>query len=295
MAFTFEQKLYRDPIVHSENTNYQQIILTKEQGDLRMFLDGQLQFSSSDEYRYHETLVHPALSAAERKENVLILGGGDGLAIRELRKYDEVKHITLVDLDPRVVELARTNPAIAELNGQAFEDERVEVINQDAFTFMEKSDEFYDVILVDLPDPNNESLNKLYTLEFYQLLRNHLPPGGTMMVQSTSPTFATEVYWTIDKTIKAAGLQTENLHVDVPSFGDWGFVLASRNELSLSELTLQVETKFLTDEVLKGLGAFGKDTDALITDQIGNEVELEVNTLINPILIQKYEKAWSTY
>lgn len=295
MAFTFEQKLYRDPIVHSENTNYQQIILTKEQGDLRMFLDGQLQFSSSDEYRYHETLVHPALSAVERKENVLILGGGDGLAIRELRKYDEVKHITLVDLDPRVVELARTNPAIAELNGHAFEDERVEVINQDAFTFMEKSDEFYDVILIDLPDPNNESLNKLYTLEFYQLLRNHLPPGGAMMVQSTSPTFATEVYWTIDKTIKAAGLQTENLHVDVPSFGDWGFVLAAREELSLSDLTLQVETKFLTDEVLKGLGAFGKDTDATITDQAGNEVELEVNTLINPILIQKYEKAWSTY
>ncbi|WP_409252351.1 polyamine aminopropyltransferase [Bacillus sp. SCS-153A] len=295
MAFSFEQKLYRDPIVHSENTNYQQIILTKEQGDLRMFLDGQLQFSSSDEYRYHETLVHPAMAAADKKENVLILGGGDGLAIREVRKYEEVKQITLVDLDPRVIELARTNPAIAELNGHAFEDERVKVINQDAFTFMERSDEFFDVILVDLPDPNNESLNKLYTLEFYQLLRNHLPPGGAMMVQSTSPTFATEVYWTIDKTINAAGLQTENLHVDIPSFGDWGFVLAAREEPSLSELTLKVETQFLTEEVLKGMGAFGKDTDSFITEQDGSVVDLEVNTLINPILIQKYEKAWSTY
>ncbi|TYS17984.1 polyamine aminopropyltransferase [Rossellomorea vietnamensis] len=295
MAFSFEQKLYRDPIVHSENTNYQQIILTKEQGDLRMFLDGQLQFSSSDEYRYHETLVHPAMAGADRKENILILGGGDGLAVRELRKYDEIRHITLVDLDPRVVELAKENPSIAELNGQAFEDERVEVINEDAFNYMEKSTDLYDVILVDLPDPNNESLNKLYTLEFYQLLRNHLPPGGTIMVQSTSPTFATEVYWSIDKTIQAAGLNTANLHVDVPSFGDWGFVLASREKPSLSELDIEVETKFLTDEVLNGLGAFGKDIDSSITDENGKEVKLEINTLINPNLIQKYEKAWTTY
>jgi spermidine synthase len=295
MAFSFEQKLYRDPIIHSENTNYQQIILTKEQGDLRLFLDGQLQFSSSDEYRYHETLVHPTMAAAERKEKVLILGGGDGLAIRELRKYDEVKEITLVDLDPKVVELARTNPSISALNEHAFEDERVEVINQDAFTFLEKADEFYDVILVDLPDPNNESLNKLYTLEFYQLLRNHLPPGGAIMVQSTSPTFATEVYWTIDKTIQSAGLKTENLHVDVPSFGDWGFVLAGREDISLSNLDLKKETKFLTDTVLKGLGTFGKDIDSSITDKDGRSVELEINTLMNPVLIQKYEKAWSTY
>ncbi|MGF2618341.1 polyamine aminopropyltransferase [Rossellomorea vietnamensis] len=295
MAFSFEQKLYRDPIVFSENTNYQQIILTKEQGDLRMFLDGQLQFSSSDEYRYHETLVHPAMAGAERKENILILGGGDGLAIRELRKYDEVKHITLVDLDPRVVELAEENPAIAELNGHAFEDDRVEVVNQDAFNFMEKATDLYDVILVDLPDPNNESLNKLYTLEFYQLLRNHLPPGGTIMVQSTSPTFATEVYWSIDKTIEAAGMKTENLHVDIPSFGDWGFVLASREERSLADFEIEVETKFLTNELLKGLSTFGKDIDSRVTDENGDEVELEINTLINPNLIQKYEKAWTTY
>ncbi|WP_456272963.1 polyamine aminopropyltransferase [Bacillus sp. AK031] len=295
MAFSFEQKLYRDPIVHSENTNYQQIILTKEQGDLRMYLDGQLQFSSSDEYRYHETLVHPTMAAAKRKENVLILGGGDGLAIRELRKYDEIKNITLVDLDPKVVELARENPSISVLNEHAFEDERVEVINQDAFNFMETSKELYDVILVDLPDPNNESLNKLYTLEFYQLLRNHLPPGGAIMVQSTSPTFATEVYWTIDKTIGAAGLKTENLHVDVPSFGDWGFVLATREEVSLSGLSVNVETKFLTDRVLKSLGTFGKDIDSSIKTENGSETNLEINTLINPILIQKYEKAWSTY
>ena len=295
MAFSFEQKLYRDPIVYSENTNYQQIILTKEQGDLRLFLDGQLQFSSSDEYRYHETLVHTPMAAAKRKENILVLGGGDGLAVRELRKYDEIKNITLVDLDPQMVKLAREHPSLSELNEHAFEDERVEVINKDAFNFLENTTELYDVILVDLPDPNNESLNKLYTLEFYKLIRNHLPPGGAAMVQSTSPTFATEVYWTIDKTIRATGLNTVNLHLDVPSFGDWGFVLASRDEINLSDLTLEKDTRFLTEDVLESLGTFGKDIDSSIKDEKGKQVDLEINTLINPILIQKYEKAWSTY
>ncbi|MFD2212164.1 polyamine aminopropyltransferase [Metabacillus endolithicus] len=295
-AFTFEQKLYRDPIIYTEQTDYQQIILTKEQGDLRLFLDGQLQFSSSDEYRYHETLVHPVVATASTKENVLILGGGDGLALRELQKYDEIKSMTLVDLDPRVVELAKTNRDVVNLNEQSFEDERVQVISEDAFQFLKNNHHtFYDVILIDLPDPNNESLNKLYTLEFYQLVRNRLAPGGSIMIQATSPTFATEVYWSINKTVQAANLHTENLHVDVPSFGDWGFVLAKREEVNLNETSITVETNFLTNEVLKGLTSFGKDIDQDILDQNGNQIQLETNTLTRPTIIEKYEKAWRSY
>jgi spermidine synthase len=295
-AFTFEQKLYRDPIIFTEQTDYQQIILTKEQGDLRLFLDGQLQFSSSDEYRYHETLVHPAVATATNKNKVLILGGGDGLALRELQKYDEIKSMTLVDLDPRVVELAKTNRDVVNLNEQSFEDERVQVISEDAFQFLKNNHHtFYDVILIDLPDPNNESLNKLYTLEFYQLVRNRLAPGGSIMIQATSPTFATEVYWSINKTVQAANLHTENLHVDVPSFGDWGFVLAKREEVNLNETNITVETNFLTNEVLKGLTSFGKDIDQEILDQNGNQVQLETNTLTRPTIIEKYEKAWRSY
>jgi len=295
MAFSFEQKLYRDPIVYTEQTNYQQIILTKEQGDLRLFLDGQLQFSSTDEYRYHETLVHPTVAMSESKENVLILGGGDGLAVRELVKHDEVHSITVVDLDPNVTELAKTHRDIVELNEQSLMDNRVKIINQDAFSFLKDAKKLFDVILVDLPDPNNESLNKLYTLEFYQLIRNHLRPGGAVMIQATSPTFATEVYWGINHTVQAAGLETANLHVDIPSFGDWGFILAKREQISWKDIQLTQDTKYLTTDVLDSLRTFGKDIDEEIINNKGEKVKLEINTLVNPNIIQKYINAWQHY
>ncbi|MFZ3590697.1 polyamine aminopropyltransferase [Bacillus sp. DJP31] len=294
-AFSFEQKMYRDPIVHAEETNYQRIILTKEQGDIRLFLDGQLQFSSSDEYRYHEMLIHPAMMLANQKEKILVLGGGDGLALRELLKYDEAKSITLVDLDPAVVQLARKHPDLLKLNQDAFSNKMVQVFNEDAFEFMEDAESFYDVIIVDLPDPNNESLNKLYTLEFYSLLRNHLQPGGSLIVQATSPVFAAEVYWTIDHTIRATGLHTENLHLDIPSFGNWGFILAKREEFELIGEDLEVDTRYLTRETLLASTYFGKDEDRDITTEDGKKVDLEVNSLIDPHLIEKYEKAWLHY
>ncbi|MGG3574108.1 polyamine aminopropyltransferase [Bacillus gobiensis] len=296
-AFTFEQRLYRDPIIHQEQSEYQQIILTKEEGDVRLFLDGQLQFSSADEYRYHETLVHPAMGSVKNPNRVLVLGGGDGLVLRELWKYDEVKNVDLVDLDPAMVKLAKTDYDLVRLNENSFSDPRVNVHHQDAFKFMEQSDQLYDVILVDLPDPNNESLSKLYTLEFYQLLRNHLRPGGTLMLQSTSPTFATKVYWTIDYTIQQAGLHTKNLHLDVPSFGDWGFVMAKRENMknTINDVKLPNKTKFLTKDVLQGMTTFGKDIDKDIIDKNGKPFSYEANTLMNPIIIPMYEEAWRNY
>jgi spermidine synthase len=294
MAFSFEQRLYRDPIIFAEETAYQRIVMTKEQGDTRLFLNGSLQFSSSDEYRYHETLVHPTVAAASVARNILILGGGDGLAVRELLKYEKVENITVVDLDPRMTELAKTHHDLVELNEKALFNERVHVINQDAFDFMKETDEWYDVILVDLPDPNNESLSKLYTVEFYSLLRNHLNPGGTVMVQATSPVFAREVYWTINETIAETGLFTQNLHVDIPSFGNWGFVLASRHEVDLRNTEIIVPTRYITTELLLSFTHFGKDEDRNLVK--GNKkVTLQPNTLIHPILIEMYEKAWRNY
>ncbi len=294
-AFSFEQKMYRDPIVYAEETKYQRMILTKEQGDIRLFLDGQLQFSSSDEYRYHEMLIHPAMALANKRERILVLGGGDGLAVRELLKYEETKSITLVDLDPAVIHLAKEHPDLLRLNKGSLSNEKVRVINEDAFEFIGNSADFYDVIIVDLPDPNNESLNKLYTIEFYSLLRNHLHPGGTINVQATSPVFATEVYWTINHTIKETGLYTKNLHIDIPSFGNWGFVLAKREQFRLESANFIVETNYLTQEVLLASTSFGKDEDEVIKGENGKAKKLEVNSLINPHLIEKYEKAWLNY
>ncbi|SEA48890.1 spermidine synthase [Thalassobacillus cyri] len=295
MAFSFEQKLYKDPIIFNENSAYQKIVLTKEQGDTRLYLDGSLQFSSSDEYRYHETLVHPPMSEAEEAKNVLVLGGGDGLAVRELLKYKQLEDITLVDLDPAVTDLANTNYHLLQLNEGALKDEKVTVYNKDAFEFLEKGNRFYDVIIIDLPDPNNESLNKLYTREFYSLIRNHLRPGGAAMIQATSPVFATEVYWTIDETIRSTGLETENFHLDIPSFGNWGFIMASRERIELKNLDISVETTYLTGDLLRAFTVFGKDEDREIINRKGNRVSLEPNTLINPHLIEKYEQAWDNY
>ncbi|WP_408011611.1 polyamine aminopropyltransferase [Pseudalkalibacillus sp. A8] len=295
MALSFEQKLYKDPIIYSEESKYQHIILTKEQGDLRLYLDGQLQFSSSDEHRYHETLVHIPMSLTDQRKNILVLGGGDGLVLRELEKYGEIEGITVVDLDPRVVKLAKENRLLRELNENAFENEKVKVLHEDAFDFMEKTESFYDVILVDLPDPNNESLNKLYTLEFYSLLRNHLEPGGMIMAQATSPVFARKVYWTIDRTFEETGLNTENVHLDIPSFGNWGFVLASRGPIDITDVDIDVETRYLSAELVPSLTKFGKDEDGTIENEDGEKVELKSNTLIRPILIDQYEKAWQHY
>mgnify|MGYP005840291021 CR=1 FL=1 len=295
LAFSFEQKLYRDPIIYSENSAYQRVIITKEQGDTRLYLDGQLQFSSTDEYRYHETLVHPAMAIAKERRNILVLGGGDGLALRELQKYDEVESIKLVDLDPKIIELAKTNRDLVKLNRQAFSDDRVTVINQDAFRFLLENKSFYDVIIVDLPDPNNESLNKLYTREFYSLVRNHLYPGGAIIVQATSPVFAREVYWTINFTIEQTGLYTENLHVDIPSFGNWGFVLAKREPFSVGDIEIKVDTKFLNSKMVSAMTIFGEDEDENIINPNGNVVKLMPNTLIRPHLIERYEQAWENY
>ncbi|MBM7572871.1 polyamine aminopropyltransferase [Aquibacillus albus] len=295
MALTFEQKLYRDPIIHMEESKYQKIVITKDQQDTRLYLDGGLQFSSVDEYRYHEVLVHPAMAQATNHNHVLILGGGDGIAAKEVLKYPDVQKVTLVDLDPAVIELANNDPNLLTINNGALKDEKVNIINKDAFNYLEETNEWFNVIIVDLPDPNNEGLNKLYTKEFYSLARNHLLPDGAMMVQATSPVFAREVYWTISKTIESTGLQIENLHVDVPSFGNWGFVFASRGAIDLNRLEISVPTQFLTTELIQSLTVFGKDEDEDIRNERGKKVVLEPNTIINPRLIQLYEKSWENY
>lgn len=293
-AFAFEQKLYKDPIIFKETTQYQHIVITKEQGDFRLYLDGNLQFSSVDEARYHEVLVHPTMALAKHPHKVLILGGGDGLAAREVLKYKEVKHITLVDIDPAMTHLARTYPMLVKLNRGSLLNKRVKVVNKDAFQFLKKNEGLYDVVIVDLPDPNNITLNKVYTKEFYELIRNHLSPGGAMVVQATSPVFATKVYWTINKTVQSAGLYTGNLHVDVPSFGDWGFVLAARHPFKIKAWPIPVKTRFLKSNMIPGLTHFGKDADSKIYVH-GKKFVPKPNTLIHPDLIRLYQKAWLYY
>lgn len=226
---TAQQALFAHPIVWYEQTEYQKIVLTESVSpfgtpDTRLFLNGDLQFSSVDEYRYHEALVHPAL-AGPRGE-VLVIGGGDGLALREILRYPDVTRVTLVELDPEMIRLARTDTRLARLNSRAFENPRVQVVTADAFTWLRGAHEEFDAVIVDLPDPDETAVAKLYSTEFYTLAAGALTDEGTMVVQAGSPFFSRRSFWCVAATMRAAGLRTLPYHVDVPSFGDWGFVLA---------------------------------------------------------------------
>src|ERR1700736_1422382 len=222
-----DNSLYADEVIFSRNTPYQRIVLTKWKDDLRLFLNSHLQFSSRDEYRYHEALVHPGLAALPGAHRVLVMGGGDGLAVREILKYPSIQNITLVDLDPEMTQLFSKHAVLSELNQHSLTASRVHVINDDAFRWLDANSDRFDFIVADFPDPTSYSLGKLFTTTFYRLAAKHLSAGGLMVVQSTSPLFARQSYWCIVETVKLAGLHTYPYHVYVPSFGEWGYVIGS--------------------------------------------------------------------
>lgn len=278
-----ERQLYESEIVYTEQTPYQRIVITRSGGDTRLFLDGNLQFSSRDEYRYHEMLVHPAMNAARTHDTVLVLGGGDGLVARELLKYPDVQQIIVVDLDPAMTNLASRYRPLRELNGDALNDPRVTLIHADAYNYIRDTDQLFPVIISDLPDPNNESLSKLYSQTFYQLIRNRLTPDGVFVTQATSPYFVREAFWTIVATIEASNLHTLPLRLHVPSFGEWGFVLGSRYRLRELAAPEHIPLRYLTPDVLRAAHVFDPDTDRIPTG---------INTLDNPILPRVYEAAW---
>lgn len=282
----FEKFLYEDEIVYAEQTPYQRIILTQVKDDTRLYLNGDLQFSTVDEYRYHEPLVHLPLGVAAERETVLVLGGGDGLALREVLKYPDVVNVTLVDIDPAMTRLGREHPTFIALNQRAFFDPRLTVVNDDAWNYVKRTSDHYSVIIIDLPDPNDFSLGKLYSREFYELLKRRLNRGGVLVTQSTSPYFAREAFWTINKTLSAVFSHVVPYSVQVPSFGQWGFNMASGDELRLDSLAVRVPVRFLSPAMVRSLFLFDSDTDA---------VTVEENHLDNQILVHVYEASFEDW
>ncbi|WP_454728312.1 polyamine aminopropyltransferase [Cellulosimicrobium protaetiae] len=220
--------MYQDPVVAQERSAYQQVVVTEYRGDTRLYLDNQLQFSSVDEARYHETLAHAAMTSVAAPASVAILGGGDGLLAREVLRYDSVQEVTLVDLDPAVTDLARENRLLTDLNEHALDDPRVSVVNADAFRWVEDTSQTFDVVLVDLVDPSTERVAKLYSQEFYGMVAAHLRPGGAFATQATSTYFTSGAFWQVVSTVRAAAPDRAvvPLTVNVPSFGEWGFALS---------------------------------------------------------------------
>lgn len=281
-----EKKLYKFPIIYSHQTPYQKITLTAQKGRVQFYINGAIQFDSIDEHRYHESLVHPVMSMSKSRENILIIGGGDGMALREVVKYPRVKEITLVDLDPQITKLFSTNTTLKKLNNNSFDDGRVTVINQDAWKFIENFNRLYDVIIIDLPDPNNISLSRLYSQSFYRLLSSHLSQAGALVSQSTSPMFSREAFWSIAKTMQSAELITTAYHTYIPSFGEWGFLLASKLKLPLTKLNLPKGLKYLDDDTFKSALYFDKDL---------SQVSVEPNRLSDHKLIYYYNNGWDKW
>ena len=281
ISMGIEGGLYRDQIIFLEQTPYQKIVVTKHKDDVRLYIDGNCQFSTADEYRYHEALVHVPMNEVTERKNILVLGGGDGLAVREILKYDDVSQIDLVDLDKEMIKICSTNPNITKINQDSLLSDKLTVYNQDAYEYLEKTDKKYNVIIVDLPDPNTESLNKLYSNVFYRMCGGCLTEDGVIVVQSTSPYYAKKAYWCINKTIESEGFNVKPYHLQVPAFGDWGFNMASKKKLS-ENISFKVDTKYLSEDNVIALFKFGKDEV---------DTNVEINRLTKPVLMEYYNKA----
>lgn len=285
-----ENKLYQQEIIHAQDTNYQQrLVITHQNERIRFFINGALQFDSFDEYRYHESLIHPAMSLSRVPENILILGGGDGLAVREILKYDAVKKITLVDLDPAVTTLFKNNDYLTQLNHNSLSHEKVTILNQDAWKFLENTQQLFDVIFIDLPDPNNPSLSRLYTNTLYKLVKQHLSHQGIMVTQATSPLYARKAFWSIKATIADAWQGNDHIlpyHTYVPSFGEWGFIMATQQPLRSPEISLKpkLNLRYLTNDILNSAFQFSPDTD---------ELDVKINRLSDHALLKYYQDGWA--
>jgi spermidine synthase len=280
-----ESSMYTDPVILAKQTHYQRIVVTRAGHHFQLFLNANLQFSSADEYRYHEALVHPAMALAPEARRVLILGGGDGLAAREVLRYPTVKEIVLVDLDEEMTRLCSTNPMLRALNEGALSSPRLHVVNADAFVWLGQGTDRFDVAFVDFPDPNNFSLGKLYTGRFYAMLRSRLEPAGVVSVQTTSPLMARRSFWCIARTIESAGFAVRPYHTLVPSFGEWGFALAALRPFD-PPAAVRSGLRFLDGPTLASLFVLGPDM---------GPIDAEVNRLNNQVLVRYYEEEWRAW
>jgi spermidine synthase len=280
-----ETSTYPDKIVYAKNSPYQRIIVTKGTNDWRMFLNGNLQFSSQDEYRYHEALVHPGLSQLKSAKNILVFGGGDGMAVREILKYPSVQKVTLVDLDPSVTSLFTSNESMMALNDSSLISKKLTIINEDAFVWIRSQTSHYDFIVIDFPDPGNYSLGKLYSTTFYQEVYRVLADTGAIVVQCTSPFVARKSFWIVDETLRKVGFITNPYHCYVPSFGEWGFNLAAKEPMT-EAYQLPRDLRFLNTAVIADMYVFPTDME---------RVESKVNTLNDQVLVNTFTEEWAKY
>ncbi len=303
-----EDLLYKDKVIFSYNTEYQHVTITERIMDpakpkiVSMFINGRSQFASNDEVIYHAMLVAPVMHASARHDNILIIGGGDGLALRDVLRW-RPQSVELIDIDAAIVQFFTTpriekgrvvNQALLDLNQHAFSDPRVQTHFGDAFLKVDEliqQQRLYDVIIVDLPDPSHPDLNKLYSARFYAKLKTLLTGDGAMVVQSTSPYHAKNTFLSIGKTVQYAGfMHVEQYHHNVPSFGEWGWTIATKNGVSArarlaQKDRLEVNDGWSTRGVLLAAFEFNRH----FFDQLEN---IKVNRINNQAAYQYHKADW---
>lgn len=282
-----ESLVFNEPVIYSTSSLYQRIVITRNKRELKLYLNGNLQFSSADEYRYHEALVHPAMLASHQPRNILVMGGGDGLAVREILRYPSVQSITLVDLDASMTKLFTSQPVLRQLNHSSFHDPRVKIYNQDAFVWLRANLRVFDCAIIDFPDPSNFSIGKLYSYSFYQLVKRALSPQGVAVIQSTSPFVAPKSFWCVNETLKAVGFHTIPYHNYVPSFGEWGYTMATMQPDYQLPDSFPAGTRYINQDVLRQMLSFPEDMKA--------HQPLAVNRLDNQALVDYFEQEWNSY
>lgn len=284
----WESKAYSHTIIHAERSPYQQIVLTKNQDETRLYLNRVIQFSSRDEYRYHESLALLPAAQVPDPERVLVLGGGEGLLARELLQIASITEIVVVDLDKRVLELGKNHPKLREINADALHEERVKMIAQDASLFLRFDDSQYDLIIADLPDPSNEAVARLYSTFFFRLVKARLAPGGVFATQAGSPFHTRKAYWCIVESLRESGFgYTLPYHTYVPAFGEWGFVMAADQPFQQPQLPEGVTTQYLEPQRLTHHFEFAPD----ISEPDG----IRPNTLDRPVLLDYYLAEWNSW
>lgn len=195
-----------------------------------LVLDGRIQSSQGDEFIYHEALVHPGmLTTADAPRNALVIGGGEGATLREILRYPSITRAVMVDIDGEVVELCKTH--LPEMHRGAFDDPRSEIRHEDARAYLEKTEDRFDFITVDLVEPLEEGpACMLFTQEFYTLVRDRLTPGGTMTMQAGMTKLGELAFFTsIHRTLREVFPVVAAYQSFVSCFGTpWGFILASK-------------------------------------------------------------------
>ncbi|CTQ50144.1 polyamine aminopropyltransferase [Jannaschia donghaensis] len=285
IAASVNATLYDDTVIFDRRTEYQQVTVTRFRDRTRLHLDGAIQFDTADEARYHEFLVHPAMAQAPRRARVLVLGGGDGMAVREVLRWDDVAAVTLVDLDPAVTALFRDRDDLAGLNDRALRDARVEVVNADAFVWVRNAETAFDVVIMDLPDPKNISLSKLYTVEFMRLLKRRMSAQGVLVTQAGSPMFAGDAFWIVAQTL-ATEWSVTPYRSYVPSFGLWGFVLARPDGMVPRMADFPGGLTVLTPDAFAAAQVFDGGTGPR---------DVPVNTLSTHPLPRAYQAGWEEW